>query len=607
MALDRNDRQTITSGSTASTNSTRRRTPQLWQYLQRNNRSLKLLFIAAVTYAISIQFKSAFRTIESPQSRHENVDFEPPGSRRWGASSGVDQRRDNTTQQHHVLDAIPDDKQTGLAKAPNEGIEDPKDTPQEQDNLELEDRTLLNSVRGASQNNDSENAPAKTKNQISPSRRIPRTVAIHYDNVTFSIVPLKNSSNYKNFYSTVSQYANVSLSVMPLKLNDTATTNLKEDCMPTNGPKVQPDWYDPNALDFIDGYDWKVCEPMYDWQSKSYPNCNKFHELDLRSMRVINTGGSRIALEMRQQLDGKENKFVYKTVKYHKEMTMKLVEEQRKDSLIMERTSSSQFIPDIHGYCSLGVMMDFMPEGNMHEYIKGVRLAGKNTLRPVDRLRLSIHIATSVADLHTIDGTPMPSVFHNDPTFYSYISQSLFQNGVFKLNDFNYARPIYKNKETNEQCTRTQFGMGMWKARSLEEMQHKLGHADRGPVKPDKIDVWMMGNIIWIMMTDLYTFEKPKNLSWKQSGAELVAGRRTKYPPHIVKTKNPAHLAMKKALDMCWTQNWKERPSARSISDYLIGELKKITGEENPDLRVVLPKRDPKQRNTESDYEYYND
>jgi hypothetical protein len=24
------------------------------------------------------------------------------------------------------------------------------------------------------------------------------------------------------------------------------------------------------------------------------------------------------------------------------------------------------------------------------------------------------HIATSVADLHTIDGTPMPSFFHND-------------------------------------------------------------------------------------------------------------------------------------------------------------------------------------------------
>ena len=114
-----------------------------------------------------------------------------------------------------------------------------------------------------------------------------------------------------------------------------------------------------------------------------------------------------------------------------------------------------------HGYCSLGVMMDYMPAGNMHDYIKGVRLAGGSTLPPVDRLRLSIHIATSVADLHTIDNTAKPSLFHNDLCCHQY----LFQNGVFKLNDFNYAKPIYQNKETKDQCTRSGFGMAMWKAR----------------------------------------------------------------------------------------------------------------------------------------------
>ena len=83
-------------------------------------------------------------------------------------------------------------------------------------------------------------------------------------------------------------------------------------------------------------------------------------------------------------------RFVYKTVKYHKDITNSLVEEQRKDSIVLERMSLSQFIPAIHGYCSLGVMMDFMPEGNMHNYIKGARRAGGSTLPPVDRLRLSM-------------------------------------------------------------------------------------------------------------------------------------------------------------------------------------------------------------------------
>jgi hypothetical protein len=31
------------------------------------------------------------------------------------------------------------------------------------------------------------------------------------------------------------------------------------------------------------------------------------------------------------------------------------------------------------------------------------------------------HIATSVADLHTIDDTPMPSVFHNDREFFGIV------------------------------------------------------------------------------------------------------------------------------------------------------------------------------------------
>ena len=226
----------------------------------------------------------------------------------------------------------------------------------------------------------------------------------------------------------------------------------------------------------------------------------------------------------------------------------------------------------------------------------------------------------------------MPSVFHNDSEYaicsavqsLSLNDQStsiklsrdtaknevcchqyLFQNGVFKLNDFNYARPIYINKKTNEQCTRSSFGMAMWKARSLEEMSGKL--ARKIDVKPDKIDVWMMGNLIYYMLTDLYTFEKPKNLSWQDSGKELLAGRRSQLPEHIAKSKDPAHVAVKNALDMCWTQDWKERPSARSISDYLVDQLREITGEDDPDVRVTLPERDPKQKSTESDYDKYND
>jgi hypothetical protein len=114
-------------------------------------------------------------------------------------------------------------------------------------------------------------------------------------------------------------------------------------------------------------------------------------------------------------------------MRYGKEVDEYQIEQQRKDSLVMERTTSSKFIPSIHGYCSLAVMMDFMPEGNMHDYIKGSRILSRRVngahgvqdksgklLNSVDRLKIGIHIATSVADLHGIDGTKKPSYFHND-------------------------------------------------------------------------------------------------------------------------------------------------------------------------------------------------
>ena len=271
----------------------------------------------------------------------------------------------------------------------------------------------------------------------------------------------------RNVFITYSPDNMLQESVKPL-LNHPAlyTTKFVEDSMPPDGPRVQSDWYEPNAYEWVDGYDMDVCIPMNDWQAKSYPTCNTFHEIDLGKLRVINTGGSRIAFEMKVQDGRNERKYVYKTIKYTKEITMKKIEEQRKDSMVMERTSASKFIPDIWGYCSLGVMMDFMPEGkecdgvdtpkyscdllfgagslcecthqfnsflclhdhlhnnnldagNMHDYIKGVRLAGGTTLLPIDQLRISIHIASSVADLHTIDGTKQPSMFHNDSEYFS--------------------------------------------------------------------------------------------------------------------------------------------------------------------------------------------
>ena len=95
--------------------------------------------------------------------------------------------------------------------------------------------------------------------------------------------------------------------------------------------------------------------------------------------------GFRIAFETNEVLDGKESKYVYKTMKYEKKINGISLELQRRDGLNLERTTRSNFIPDTHGFCSLAALTDYMPEGDMHDYIKGARIAGGNTLAPVEK------------------------------------------------------------------------------------------------------------------------------------------------------------------------------------------------------------------------------
>lgn len=290
-----------------------------------------------MVFAISRQIKAFHKTIDFT---HIDDNYETsshsPGARRW-----------NTQQQTPPKDNLRGGDSNNNNKATDNNIEP------------------LNTLN------------IKQRSQISSSRRSPRIIVFGY---TYTKDVESSTKLYPDDYWLAMRKATdvyKDTKVMPLNPKKLLySKDFEYNSMPSEQPQITSDWYTPNAEEFIDGYS-SNCEPMYDWQLKSYPACNNVHELDLMKMRVINTGGSRIAFEMKQQLDNIETKFVYKTIKYHRGITTKAVEEQRRDSLVMGKTSSSQFIPDIHGYCSLGVMMDFMPGKSafvlfyhMHSYVQ---------------------------------------------------------------------------------------------------------------------------------------------------------------------------------------------------------------------------------------------
>eukprot|EP00985_Skeletonema_marinoi_P008972 scaffold4101_cov147-Skeletonema_marinoi.AAC.6 len=187
---------------------------------------------------------------------------------------------------------------------------------------------------------------------------------------------------------------------------------------------------EPYFPDLVKGYNLDVCKPKHDWQSKSFPNCNMFHETHLSEMSFITSGTLRSVFELSENIDGNINKFVYKNLDYYGKhnVDLKRVDQERKDALILERTTSSQFIPSIHAYCSTAVIMDHAPR-DMVRYNEE-RLERSITVSPLDRLKICIHIASGVADLHSVD------FIHND----LHEQQFLYQDGLFKLNDFNFCK-----------------------------------------------------------------------------------------------------------------------------------------------------------------------
>ena len=116
----------------------------------------------------------------------------------------------------------------------------------------------------------------------------------------------------------------------------------------------------------------------------------------------------------------------------------------------------------------------------------------------------------------------------------------------------------------------------------------------------------MMGNVMYTVLTDLYLFEKPRNLNLRETSLALAKGLRSPYPAHIANSTDPAVQASREAVDACWTHDARERPSARSVTERLLARLREVAGEEAPDLRVTLPARDPDQALTSSDYNRYN-
>jgi hypothetical protein len=144
--------------------------------------------------------------------------------------------------------------------------------------------------------------------------------------------------------------------------------------------------------------------------------------------------------------------------RYRSELTPHNLEGSRKDSMIMERLTSSPYIASVFGYCGASQLVEFSDGGNIHDRIKEARLVDAGE-RPKgldvmggskNKLVIGLQIISAIADLHTFEDDGIASTAHIDMCCH----QIVLVDGVYKLNDFHVAGLFEKRQDNGETCPR---------------------------------------------------------------------------------------------------------------------------------------------------------
>lgn len=115
-----------------------------------------------------------------------------------------------------------------------------------------------------------------------------------------------------------------------------------------------------------------------------------------------------------------------------------------------------------------------------------------------------------------------------------------------------------------------------------------------------KVDNYMMGNIMYYVLTTHWLFEGDTR---DVAVDKLANHKRSHMPKKFRFSRDPAIRAIVGAIEDCWAQNPLRRPTSRKISNYLKRELGGIEKVNDLDIvRVSVPPLPVDFRHTDSDF-----
>ncbi|CAJ1944617.1 unnamed protein product [Cylindrotheca closterium] len=333
------------------------------------------------------------------------------------------------------------------------------------------------------------------------------------------------------------------------------------------GPKPKGDsWFERHRVILQD--EDTGCPFVADWQrSKPNPTCNTIHEIGIHvtpmekpvmyRLDFLNEGAFKQVWQPHLE-NGEPTDFVLKTTFFNDYTEEDLLGDQQ-DGLVMERTTASNYVVSMFGYCHFTNLVQ-RATGTLTHWIGSARW---KKATPLELLRVADMMAQGVKDMHMYtksrDGHLLPTIAHADIKGSQYLETS---PGQFRLNDFNRGS-LLTSKDRKTICPFYLPGVH----HKGSTMRAPEEYEDNAP-QDDKIDVFSLGSSLYQLLTG----EPPFDGLPKTQAMESI---RTGVQPPMPEYTDPSLVAIQNAVKMCRQYNAKDRPWSRDVADFIRQELEK--------------------------------
>jgi Protein tyrosine and serine/threonine kinase len=360
------------------------------------------------------------------------------------------------------------------------------------------------------------------------------------------------------------------------------------------------------------------CVPMEKWQTTIHPSCNVVHELYSRPQQLefLDYGSVSFVLQVHKEEsfyekeeeeedndDSTTTMIVLKgNLLVECDFTEYYFHSRRKDAMIQEHLTASPFVMNIYGYCGTSVLAPLATSGSLYDYIHSVRRSGGGQKwTSQQKHQVAIQMANGLADVHAAN------VVHNDLD----VSQYVFANGIFQLNDFNHGKLLLQVRNTtsnNNNALSVCFekpGMTPKLYRAPEDLAYVFAHhpdrfgrpfADDEDVPPmkmlseqqqqssffayDQADVYGLGMALYMMLTNQWGWpSSPQGHVINRNALfrKVLRGERPPIPNQYY-TNNAHDRAIVQVIRKCWQHDPTLRPTAKQVALELQHEYQNILG-----------------------------